>query len=99
MRNGKIKVGINGFGRIGRTIFRQNIDRSIFDVVVVNDLNNNVENLAYQLKYDSTHGVLFEHRIVAKSQNIIFNDNTIRVFNEKNIDIYSYFFVFQFVIC
>jgi len=86
MNKGRIKVGINGFGRIGRTIFRQNIDRNIFDVVVVNDLNSNVENLAYQLKYDSTHGTLFEQRIEAQSQSIIFNDNTIRVFNEKNIE-------------
>ena len=63
MNNRKIKVGINGFGRIGRAIFRQNINKNVFDVVVINDLNSNIENLAYQLKYDSTHGVLVDDKI------------------------------------
>jgi glyceraldehyde 3-phosphate dehydrogenase len=53
-----IKVGINGFGRIGRTIFRINQKDPAFQVVALNDLDPNVENLAYLLKYDSTYGRL-----------------------------------------
>ena len=48
-----IKVGINGFGRIGRALFRVNVLNNLFDIVAINDINDDVENLAYQLKYDS----------------------------------------------
>ena len=50
-----IQVGINGFGRIGRAVFKQLLQREDFRVVGVNDLNN-IEDLAYLLKYDSVHG-------------------------------------------
>ncbi|MGD2173932.1 MAG: type I glyceraldehyde-3-phosphate dehydrogenase [Candidatus Brocadiaceae bacterium] len=50
-----IKVGINGFGRIGRLVFRVMMERDSFDVVAVNDLAD-ADNLAYLLKYDSVHG-------------------------------------------
>lgn len=86
MNNRKIRVGVNGFGRIGRTIFRQNININIFDVVAINELNSNVENLAYQLKYDSTHGVLVDDKIETNNNHIIFNDSKFKVFNEKNIE-------------
>jgi glyceraldehyde 3-phosphate dehydrogenase len=86
MNNRKIKVGINGFGRIGRAIFRQNINKNVFDVVVINDLNSNIENLAYQLKYDSTHGVLVDDKIEATKDHIIFNDHRFRVFSKNNIE-------------
>lgn len=49
-------VGINGFGRIGRAVFRINEQQRCFRVAVVNDLDPNVENHAYLLKYDSTYG-------------------------------------------
>ena len=55
-----INVGINGFGRIGRAIFRKNLKSNIFRVVAINDTNPSVENLIYMLKYDSTYGVLNE---------------------------------------
>ena len=51
-------VGINGFGRIGRAIFRINLKHNVFRVVAINDINPSVDNLAYMLKYDSTYGVL-----------------------------------------
>ena len=86
MTKKRIKVGINGFGRIGRTIFRQNIISKHFDVVAINDLNNNIENLAYQLKYDSTHGPLFSHKITTDKKTINFDENSIKVFHEKHID-------------
>jgi glyceraldehyde 3-phosphate dehydrogenase len=50
------RVGINGFGRIGRAIFRVNEQRKQFHVVAINDIDANVENHAYLLKYDSTYG-------------------------------------------
>ena len=45
-----INVGINGFGRIGRAIFRINLKQNVFRVVVINDINPSIENLSYMLK-------------------------------------------------
>ena len=50
-----IKVGINGFGRIGRMVFRASVGRDDIEIVAINDLLE-VEYLAYMLKYDSVHG-------------------------------------------
>jgi len=58
-----IKVGINGFGRIGRLVYRQSVKQGGIEIVAVNDLVP-ADNLAYLLKYDSTHG-RFEHDVVA----------------------------------
>ncbi len=55
-----IRVGINGFGRIGRAIYRSNLERRAFEVVVVNDINPDNGNLAYTLNYDTTYGPLRE---------------------------------------
>ncbi len=55
-----IRVGINGFGRIGRAIYRSNLERRAFEVVVVNDINPDNGNLAYTLNYDTTYGSLRE---------------------------------------
>jgi glyceraldehyde 3-phosphate dehydrogenase len=52
----RLKVGINGFGRIGRVIFRLNQKYDLFDVVVINEINPDIANLAYLLRYDSVHG-------------------------------------------
>ena len=51
----KIKIGINGFGRIGRLVFRAAVERNDIEVVGINDLID-VDYMAYMLKYDSTHG-------------------------------------------
>ena len=56
----KIKVGINGFGRIGRITLRAMLQRDDMEVVAINDLLN-VEHLAYLLKYDSVHGLSLIH--------------------------------------
>jgi glyceraldehyde 3-phosphate dehydrogenase len=77
-----IKVGINGFGRIGRLVFRSAQNRSDIKVVAVNDLIN-VEYMAYMLKYDSVHGT-FKGTVEVKDGNLIVNGNTVRVTAEKN---------------
>ena len=51
-----IKVGINGLGRIGRAIFRVNQLKKYFDVVVINDINPDIDNIAYTLNYDTLYG-------------------------------------------
>ena len=51
----KIKIGINGFGRIGRMVLRLSLNRSDVEVVAINDLLD-IKHLAYLLKYDSVHG-------------------------------------------
>jgi glyceraldehyde 3-phosphate dehydrogenase len=77
-----IKVGINGFGRIGRLAFRAAQKRNDIQVVGINDLIS-VEYMAYMLKYDTIHGP-FDGTIDIKDGNLIVNGNTIRVTAEKN---------------
>ena len=79
---GKIRVGINGFGRIGRITFRAILMRDDIEVVAINDLLD-VEHLAYLLKYDSVHGKLND-QISTKENCLIVNGNEIRVTAEKN---------------
>jgi len=56
MIKNKVKIGINGFGRIGRAIAKINAEHNYFDLVIINDINPYVDNLAYLFKYDSTYG-------------------------------------------
>jgi len=79
---GKIKVGINGFGRIGRLVFRAAQTRPDVEIVAINDLID-VDYMAYMLKYDSTHG-LFKGEVSVKDGKLIVNGKTIRVSAEKN---------------
>ena len=79
---GKIKVGINGFGRIGRLVFRAAQERDDVQIVGINDLID-VDYMAYMLKYDSTHGQ-FKGDIEVKDGKLVVNGNTIRVTAEKN---------------
>ncbi|MCL2399035.1 MAG: hypothetical protein FWC91_04720 [Defluviitaleaceae bacterium] len=53
-----MRIGINGFGRIGRAIFRINMRDKIFDVPVINDINPDINNVAYMINYDTTYGSL-----------------------------------------
>ncbi|MDC1265519.1 type I glyceraldehyde-3-phosphate dehydrogenase [Flavobacteriaceae bacterium] len=78
----KVKIGINGFGRIGRIAFRIAAGRSDVQVVGINDLLE-VEHLAYLLKYDSVHGQ-FQGTIEVSNGNLIVNGNEIRVSAERN---------------
>ncbi|MEI9919835.1 MAG: type I glyceraldehyde-3-phosphate dehydrogenase [Bacteroidota bacterium] len=76
------KIGINGFGRIGRLAFRAAVGRKDVEVVGINDLVD-PEYMAYMLKYDSVHG-RFEGTVEAKGGNLIVNGKTIRVTAEKD---------------
>ncbi|KGL49997.1 glyceraldehyde-3-phosphate dehydrogenase [Porphyromonas gulae] len=76
------KVGINGFGRIGRLVFRAAQNRSDIEVVAINDLID-VEYMAYMLKYDSVHG-RFNGTVEVKDGQLIVNGKAIRVTAEKN---------------
>ena len=78
----KIKVGINGFGRIGRLVFRVAANKPNIEVVGINDLVD-VDYMAYMLKYDSTHG-RFDGTVEVKDGNLIVNGQTIRVTAERN---------------
>ncbi|MDF7667542.1 glyceraldehyde-3-phosphate dehydrogenase [Orbaceae bacterium ESL0727] len=77
-----IKVGINGFGRIGRIVFRAAQKRSDIEIVAINDLLD-VEYMAYMLKYDSTHG-RFDGSVEVKDGKLIVNGKTIRVTSERD---------------
>ena len=78
----KVKIGINGFGRIGRIAFRVAVSRPDVQVVGINDLLD-VEHLAYLLKYDSVHGK-FQGTIEIINGNLVINGNEIRVSAERN---------------
>ncbi|MDR1663174.1 MAG: type I glyceraldehyde-3-phosphate dehydrogenase [Endomicrobium sp.] len=77
-----IKVGINGFGRIGRLVFRAAQNRSDIEVVAINDLIN-VDYMAYMLKYDTVHGQ-FKGTVEIKDGNLVIKDKIICVTSEKN---------------
>jgi len=77
-----IKIGINGFGRIGRMVFRASLERSDVKVVGINDLLD-VEHLAYLLKYDSVHGNC-KAEIDIDNGNLIVDGNIIRITSEKD---------------
>ncbi len=77
-----IKIGINGFGRIGRFVFRQAVAKGNIEVVAINDLID-VDYMAYMLKYDSTHGQ-FKGTVEVKDGKLIVNGKTIRVTAERN---------------
>ena len=77
-----IKIGINGFGRIGRLAFRSAINRENVEIVAINDLLE-VDYLAYLLKYDSVHGK-FDGTVEVKNGNLVVNGKTIRVTAERN---------------
>jgi glyceraldehyde 3-phosphate dehydrogenase len=78
----KVKIGINGFGRIGRLVFRAAQKREDIQVVGINDLIS-VEYMAYMLKYDTVHGQ-FDGTIEIQDGNLVVNGNAIRVTSEKN---------------
>ncbi|MEB5974606.1 glyceraldehyde-3-phosphate dehydrogenase [Pantoea dispersa] len=77
-----IKVGINGFGRIGRIVFRAAQQRSDIEIVAINDLLD-ADYMAYMLKYDSTHG-RFDGTVEVKDGALIVNGKKIRVTAEKD---------------
>jgi glyceraldehyde 3-phosphate dehydrogenase len=78
----KIKVGINGFGRIGRLVFRAAVNNPKIELVGINDLID-VEYMAYMLKYDSTHG-RFNGEVSVKDGKLVVNGHPIRVTAERD---------------
>lgn len=77
-----IKVGINGFGRIGRNVFRAVAGDAAIEVVAVNDVTD-AKTLAHLLKYDSVHGRL-EQSVTAEKDALIVGGKTVRVFSERD---------------
>lgn len=76
------KIGINGFGRIGRNVFRAAVDRKDIEIVAVNDLTD-AETLAHLLQFDSIHGK-FNGTVEAKENAIVVNGKEIKVLAEKD---------------
>ncbi|NLT50813.1 MAG: type I glyceraldehyde-3-phosphate dehydrogenase [Ignavibacteria bacterium] len=77
-----VKIGINGFGRIGRLVFRRAVELNDVEVVGINDLLD-VDYIAYMLKYDSTHGQ-FKGEISVKDGKLVVNGKAIRITAEKD---------------
>ena len=80
-----IKIGINGFGRIGRALFRINLAHQEFQIVAINDIDPDIHNIAYLLKYDTTYGKLQHDKIDVKGDCLIENGNKIKVFCKEKI--------------
>lgn len=78
----KVKVGINGFGRIGRLVFRQAMNNPKFEIVAINDLCD-TKTLAHLLKYDSTHKK-FQGEVSTEGDNIVVNGQTISISAQKD---------------
>jgi glyceraldehyde 3-phosphate dehydrogenase len=78
----KIKIGINGFGRIGRFVFRAAVERDDIEVVGINDLID-IDYMAYMLKYDSTHG-RFNGTVDVIDGQLIVNGKPVRVSAERD---------------
>jgi glyceraldehyde 3-phosphate dehydrogenase len=78
----KIKIGINGFGRIGRMVLRASLERDDVEVVAINDLLN-IDHLAYLLKYDSVHGKC-RADVSVHNNNLIINGNEVFVSAERD---------------
>lgn len=78
----KIKVAINGFGRIGRNVFKIALERNNIEIVGINDLTDN-KTLAHLLKYDSTQGK-FQGTVEANEEGIVVNGKFIKIDAERN---------------
>ena len=77
-----VKVGINGFGRIGRLVYRAAMDNPALEIVAVNDITD-AKTLAHLLKYDSVHGVL-ESEVKADGNSVLVDGKKVEVYAEKD---------------
>lgn len=83
---GPQKIGINGLGRIGRAVLRIALQKEGVEIVAINDINPDVGNLAYLIKYDSTYGRL-PHSVTTEGDRIVIgNEKKIAVYRQENID-------------
>ncbi len=78
----KLKIGINGFGRIGRMVFRASLRRDDIDIVAINDLLD-LEHLAYLLKYDSVHGTV-DASVEIVNGHLVVDGKTVRITAERD---------------
>lgn len=76
-----LKLAINGFGRIGRLVFREAMKHDEFEVVAVNDLTD-AGQLAHLLKYDSVHGI-YDAEVNADEDSFVVNGQRVKVYAEK----------------
>ena len=86
-----IRIGINGFGRIGRIAFRSIIRRKNIAIVAINDVLE-IEHLAYLLRYDSVHG-RFDGEIEIKGTKLIVNNQEIEITNFKLFGVYVRYYI------
>jgi len=77
-----IRIGINGFGRIGRLVYREAVRRGTFDVVAINDLVP-ADNLAYLVSYDTMHG-RFDHRVQADGDTLVCDAHSTTCLSERD---------------
>ncbi|CDY29987.1 BnaC01g40210D [Brassica napus] len=85
MSNGKIKIGINGFGRIGRLVARVVLQRDDVELVAVNDPFITTEYMTYMFKYDSVHGQWKHHELKVKDEKtLLFGEKPVTVFGIRN---------------
>lgn len=78
----KTKIAINGFGRIGRNVFKVLFERDDVEIVAINDLTDN-ETLAHLLKYDTNYGI-YQHEVAAKENGITVNGHDITILSERD---------------
>ena len=79
----KPRVAINGFGRIGRQVFRINLEKQLFDIVAINDLTD-AKTMAHLLKYDSNFGILENEISVPNENELLVDGNSIKMLREKD---------------
>lgn len=79
----KVKIGINGFGRIGRLVLRQGLRCPDVEFVAINDLGADPEYMAYMFKYDTVHG-RFDGEVRVEGDDLLINGTRIRVFQQAN---------------
>lgn len=78
-----VNIGINGFGRIGRIVFRNAVEHQNANVVSINDPFIDLEYMAYMLKYDSTHGI-FQGEVTTKDGKLVVNGKSVNVYGERD---------------
>merc|ERR1711990_99595 len=80
-----ISIGINGFGRIGRAVFRQIISDKKFTVKAINDIDSDLDNHAYLLKYDTTYGKLRSHKVSALDDALLVDNRPCKFYSRSDI--------------
>jgi len=81
-----VKIGINGFGRIGRAIFRNNLDKKLFKIVAINEINPDIKNIAYTLNFDTLYDRLKYLYTAEHDQIVCIKGDRIKVFHEEKVD-------------